>query len=60
MTMFQVRNNVAYTIAAVGHWDWPEQWPALFELMMQALQEDDQFAVQARTTTNFKHIFHEV
>ena len=44
--VFQVRNNVAYTIATIGHWDWPEQWPALFDLMMAALQDSNEFAVQ--------------
>ena len=45
-SMLQVRNNVAYTIATIGHWDWPEQWPALFDLMMAALQDSNEFAVQ--------------
>lgn len=37
---------MAYTIAAIGHWDWPEQWPDLFDRMMAALQEPDEFSVQ--------------
>ena len=51
--VFQVRNNVAYTIATIGHWDWPEQWPALFDLMMAALQDSNEFAVQVHTCSMF-------
>ena len=53
MFVLQVRNNVAYTIATIGHWDWPEQWPALFDLMMAALQDSNEFAVQVHTRSIF-------
>lgn len=43
---FQVRSSVAFTIAAIGHWDWPEAWPDLFDIMMAALADPDEFAVQ--------------
>ena len=43
---------MAYTIATIGHWDWPEQWPALFDLMMAALQDSNEFAVQVHARDN--------
>lgn len=33
----KVRSSVAYAVAAIAHWDWPEQWPELFPLLMQGL-----------------------
>ncbi|PVD24404.1 hypothetical protein C0Q70_14886 [Pomacea canaliculata] len=33
----KVRSSVAYAISAIAHWDWPEHWPDLFPLLMQAL-----------------------
>ncbi|KAK7490568.1 hypothetical protein BaRGS_00018171 [Batillaria attramentaria] len=33
----KVRSSVAYAVSAIAHWDWPEQWPNLFPLLMQAL-----------------------
>ena len=33
----KVRSTVAYAIAAIAHWDWPENWPDLFNLLMMAL-----------------------
>lgn len=42
----KVRSSVAYTISAVAHWDWPEQWPELFDILMAALQDPNEFAAQ--------------
>jgi len=42
----KVRNTVAFSIAAIAHWDWPDHWPQLFEILMQAIQGSDEFAVQ--------------
>lgn len=42
----KVRSSVAFTISAIAHWDWPEQWPELFDLLMAALKEPNEFAVQ--------------
>ncbi|XP_048589409.1 importin-9 [Nematostella vectensis] len=33
----KVRSSVAYAISAIAHWDWPEAWPELFGLLMEAL-----------------------
>lgn len=33
----KVRSTVAYAIAAIAHWDWPEDWPELFDQLMLAL-----------------------
>ncbi len=37
---------MAYTLSAIGHWDWPEEWPELFDLLMAALESRHEFAVQ--------------
>ncbi len=41
-----MRSCVAYTLSAIGHWDWPEEWPELFDLLMAALESKHEFAVQ--------------
>ncbi|ELT91403.1 hypothetical protein CAPTEDRAFT_225381 [Capitella teleta] len=33
----KVRSSVAYAVSAIAHWDWPEEWPQLFDILMQAL-----------------------
>ncbi|GFO07409.1 importin-9 [Plakobranchus ocellatus] len=33
----KVRSSIAYAISAIAHWDWPEAWPELFPLLMQAV-----------------------
>ena len=30
-----VRNTVAFSLAAIAHWDWPDHWPQLFDILMQ-------------------------
>ena len=42
----QVRAAVAYTISAIAHWDWPEEWPELFDVLLEALHSQNEFAVQ--------------
>lgn len=37
----KVRNTVAYAVAAIAHWDWPESWPDLFEQLMLALNSSN-------------------
>ena len=39
--MSKVRTSVAYAMSAVAHWDWPEEWPTLFDTLMQALASTD-------------------
>ncbi|CAD6208615.1 GSCOCG00010595001-RA-CDS [Cotesia congregata] len=29
--------SVAYAIAAIAHWDWPENWPGLFDILVNCL-----------------------
>ncbi|XP_022238749.1 importin-9-like [Limulus polyphemus] len=51
----KVRSSVAYAISAVAHWDWPEAWPQLFDLLMEALTSGDSNAVHGamRVLTEF-------
>lgn len=42
----KVRNTVAFSLSAIAHWDWPDHWPQLFDLLMAALKDEDEFAVQ--------------
>ena len=41
----KVRSSVAYAVSAIAHWDWPEAWPDLFPILMQALTSGDPNAV---------------
>ncbi|RUS86218.1 hypothetical protein EGW08_006013, partial [Elysia chlorotica] len=41
----KVRSSVAYAISAIAHWDWPESWPELFPLLMQAVTSNQPNAV---------------
>ena len=40
-----MRSSVAYAVSAIAHWDWPEAWPDLFDILMQALTSGDPNAV---------------
>ena len=37
---------MAYTISTIASWDWPDHWPELFDILMAALKENEEFAVQ--------------
>lgn len=41
----KVRSSIAYAISAIAHWDWPEAWPELFPLLMQAVASNQPNAV---------------
>ena len=41
----KVRTSVAYAVSAIAHWDWPEAWSDLFDILMQALTSGDGSAV---------------
>lgn len=41
----KVRSSVAYAVSAIAHWDWPEAWPQLFNLLMGMLVSGDLRAV---------------
>ncbi|KAK3102093.1 hypothetical protein FSP39_008660 [Pinctada imbricata] len=54
-TLSKVRSSVAYTIASIAHWDWPETWPELFPILMEALTSGEPNAVHGamRVLTEF-------
>jgi hypothetical protein len=33
--LLSVRNSVAFSLSAIAHWDWPDHWPQLFDILMQ-------------------------
>ncbi|KAK6177118.1 hypothetical protein SNE40_015285 [Patella caerulea] len=51
----KVRTSIAYAISAIAHWDWPETWPNLFDIMMRELTSGDPNAVHGamRVLTEF-------
>ena len=44
-TISKVRSSVAYAVSAIAHWDWPEAWPGLFQILMEALMAGNSDAV---------------
>lgn len=42
-------------ISAIAHWDWPENWPTLFDVLVDCLREDNEHAVHGamRVLTEF-------
>ncbi|XP_066586288.1 importin-9 isoform X2 [Prorops nasuta] len=51
----KVRTSVAYAISAIAHWDWPENWPGLFDILVNCLSGDNECAVHGamRVLTEF-------
>ncbi|KAM4699585.1 importin-9 [Discoglossus pictus] len=51
----KVRSSVAYAVSAIAHWDWPEAWPQLFNLLMEMLVSCDVSSVHGamRVLTEF-------
>ncbi|MPC24072.1 Importin-9 [Portunus trituberculatus] len=49
------RSSVAYAISAIAHWDWPDQWCGLFDLLMAALKTGQEAPVHGamRVLTEF-------
>ncbi|XP_014471469.1 PREDICTED: importin-9 [Dinoponera quadriceps] len=41
----KVRNTVAYAISGIAHWDWPENWPSLFEILVSCLRTENEYSV---------------
>ena len=41
----KVRSSVAYAVSAIAQWDWPEQWPELFHILVEALTSENDIAV---------------
>lgn len=55
----KVRSSVAYAVSAIAHWDWPEAWPQLFNLLMEMLVSGDLNAVHGamRVLTGIRSLF---
>ncbi|XP_029043182.1 importin-9 isoform X1 [Osmia bicornis bicornis] len=51
----KVRAAVAYAISAIAHWDWPENWPGLFDILVSCLSGESEYAVHGamRVLTEF-------
>ncbi|KAL6255029.1 hypothetical protein P5V15_013362 [Pogonomyrmex californicus] len=51
----KVRTAVAYAISGIAHWDWPENWPGLFDVLVSCLREESEYAVHGamRVLTEF-------
>lgn len=51
----QVRTAVAYAISGIARWDWPENWPGLFDVLVSCLREESEYAVHGamRVLTEF-------
>ncbi|GFT94809.1 importin-9 [Nephila pilipes] len=41
----KLRSSVAYAISAIAQWDWPEDWPELFEILLRSLVSENSCAV---------------
>lgn len=56
----KVRSSVAYAVSAIAHWDWPEAWPQLFNLLMEMLVSGEISAVHGamRVLTGMYHIIY--
>lgn len=46
---------MAYAISAIAHWDWPEHWPGLFDILVSCLSGESEYAVHGamRVLTEF-------
>ena len=60
-TISKVRSSVAYAVSAIAHWDWPEAWPELFGILMEALTSGNSDAVHGamRVLTGLSGTFSE-
>ncbi|XP_014226258.1 importin-9 isoform X1 [Trichogramma pretiosum] len=41
----KVRSAVAHAISKIASWDWPENWPELFDILIAHLNENDEHSV---------------
>ncbi|ODM92754.1 Importin-9 [Orchesella cincta] len=53
----KIRNSVAAIISSIAHWDWPEQWPSLFDSLMKLLQLEQGVQGAMRVMTEFAKEF---
>lgn len=51
----KVRSSLAYALSCIGAWDWPEDWPPFFDLIISAIQSGDDAAAHGamRVLTEF-------
>lgn len=49
------RSSLAYAISCIGAWDWPEEWPPFFDLIIAAIKSEDDAATHGamRVLTEF-------
>lgn len=47
----KIRLTVAHAIASIAHWDWPELWPNLFEVLINGLSSNDLNAIHGSLKT---------
>lgn len=45
-TNSKIRSGVAHAISTIAHWDWPEEWPGLFNTLMLHLTQGSQESLQ--------------
>ncbi|KAJ9582618.1 hypothetical protein L9F63_023037 [Diploptera punctata] len=55
----KVRSSIAYAITAIAHWDWPENWPGLFDILVSYLSSGNEWEVHGamRVLTEFSRDF---
>ncbi|GBL76594.1 Importin-9 [Araneus ventricosus] len=41
----KLRSSAAYAISAIAQWDWPEEWPELFDILLRSLVSENSCAV---------------
>lgn len=51
----KIRGVVAYSVATIASWDWPELWPELFDLLLAALNGNTIGNNSAATDMNAVH-----
>eukprot|EP00794_Sanderia_malayensis_P006843 gene6843-7611_t len=51
----KIRSSVAYALSSIAHWDWPEDWPGFFDLLVQAINSGEQNLIHGavRVMTEF-------
>lgn len=41
----RLRSAVAFSLSAIAHWEWPEQWPQLLDILLACLRSGPRHAV---------------
>ena len=45
-TEYVIEKVIMIVHEGIAHWDWPDAWPGLFDILMEAVRADHEFAVQ--------------